>query len=189
MFSKKIVITSISISLIIHIAILTLAGIIDMPGNNHREVFTVDLKKPSSDLEKIIDKKGETKVSRADFKDKPEKICNITMYEREDTVNLDSMDIKYCSYLEKLRKNIWRNWSYPQEAYIQKEEGTAIIKFSITGDGFIGDLCMITSSGFKSLDTEAIKVVKLSAPYAPLPQSFHLSKLNIVAKFQYRLIE
>ena len=189
MLSKKILITSISISLAIHIAILALAGMIDMRGNNHRRVFTVDLKETSEEQEKTINEKGEGRVPHVDVKEKPEEVWDTTPYEREDTVNLNTMDTRYRSYLEKLRENIRRNWSYPRQAYTHKEEGITVVKFSITKDGSLKDLCVITSSSFKSLDMEALRVVESSAPYAPLPESFNLSKLNIVANFQYRLVE
>lgn len=189
MLSKKVLIMSVSISIAIHIAILAAAGIMDLRGDKHRRIFNVDLKETVKEEEKTADKKEETNTSRADDKGKPEENLDTAMYEREDTVNLDSMDTKYRSYLVKLRKSIKKNWSYPKEAYIRKEEGTTVVKFSITKDGFLKDICVIISSGFKSLDMETLGVVKTSAPYAPLPKSFNLSKLNIVANFQYSLVE
>lgn len=188
MLSKKVLIISISISIAIHIAILALAGMVDMR-NDQKRVFTVNFKETPEEQEKTRDEKEEVKVSHADDKGKPAETLDTAPHEREDTVNLDSMDTRYRSYLGKLRKNINRNWLYPKEAYASKEEGTTVVKFSITKDGFLRDLCIIISSGFKSLDMETLGVVKTSAPYAPLPKSFNLSKLNIVAKFQYSLGE
>ncbi|MBE9546880.1 MAG: energy transducer TonB [Proteobacteria bacterium] len=189
MLSKKVLIISVSISIAIHIAILAAAGIISIRGNKHRNYFTVDLKETVEEEEKNTDKKEEVKTSHADDKDGTKETLDTAMYEREDTVNLDSMDTRYRSYLVKLRKRINRNWSYPKGAYIRKEEGTTVVKFSITKDGFLKNICIIMSSGFKSLDMETLDVVKSSAPYAPLPKSFNLSKLNIVANFQYSLVE
>jgi len=184
MLSKKILVTFISISLAVHIVILAIIGIIDVRGNNHREVFTVDLKKPPKDYEETANKKRETNLSRTGAEDKID-----TLHEREDTINLDSMNIKYRSYLKKLRDTIRRNWSYPKEAYIRKKEGITVAKFSITESGSLCDFCIITSSGFESLDMETLHVIKSSAPYAPLPKNFNLTKLNIVANFQYRLFD
>ncbi|MEA2035442.1 MAG: energy transducer TonB [Euryarchaeota archaeon] len=191
MLSKKVLITFVSISLVIHIAILTAVGIIDVRGNHQRRIFTVDLKEPSKDYERTTNKKREagSSTESGDAKDKSKKARNAAQHEREDTVNLGSMDTKYYSYLKKLRKSIKKNWSYPKQAYIQKEEGTTVVKFSIAENGSLIDICIIASSGFKSLDMEACNVIKTSAPYTPLPKTFNLSKLNIVANFQYRLFE
>ncbi len=189
MLSKRILITSISISLIFHVIILALAGIMDMSGDDNSKAFLVDLKEPSKNHEEIIPKKAESKVSPIEVRSKSEDNHSAKPHKREDTVSLDSPNIKYCSYLEKLREKIRRNWSYPQEAYIHKEEGTTVVKFSLGEDGSLQDLCMAASSGFNSLDMEALDVIRSSVPYTPLPQSFNLSKLNIVAKFQYSLTE
>ena len=189
MLSKRILTTSISISLIFHVVILALAGIMDMSGDDNSKAFWVDLKEPSKNHEEIITKKVGEKVSLIDVRSKSDGNHSAKPHRREDTVSLDSIDIKYCSYLEKLREKIRRNWSYPQEAYRHKEEGTTIVKFSLGEDGSLQDLCMAASSGFNSLDMEALDVIRSSAPYTPLPKSFNLSKLNVVAKFQYSLTE
>ena len=189
MLSKNILTTSISISLIFHVVILALAGIMDMSGDDNSKAFMVDLMEPSKNHEEIIPEKAEAKVSPIEVRSKSGGNHSAKPHKREDTVSLDSIDIKYCSYLERLREKIRRSWSYPQEAYIHKEEGTTIVKFSLGEDGSLQDLCMAASSGFNSLDMEALDVIRSSAPYAPLPKSFDLSKLNIVAKFQYSLTE
>jgi len=191
MLSKKLVLTFVSFSLAIHIAILTAVGIIDGRRNHQISVFTVDFKEPLKDDESATNKerKGNSPTGHEDAEDKSGETINTKSYEREDTVNLGSRNTKYYSYLTKLKENIKKNWLYPKQAYIRKEEGTTVVKFSIVEDGSLIDICIIASSGFKSLDTEALNVVKLCAPYTPLPKNFNLSKLNIVANFQYGLAD
>ncbi|MDO9530419.1 MAG: energy transducer TonB [Syntrophales bacterium] len=190
MLSKKLVLTFVSFSLAIHIAILTAVGIIDGRRNHQISFFTVDLKEQLKDDESITNKERESNspTGHADTKDKFKGTINSIRHEKEDTVNL-GRDTKYYSYLTKLKENIKKNWLYPKQAYIRKEEGTTVVKFSIVEDGSLIDICIIASSGFKSLDTEALNVVKLCAPYTPLPKNFNLSKLNIVANFQYGLAD
>ena len=187
MLSKKLVLTFVSFSLAIHIAILTAVGIIDGRRNHQISFLTVDLKESFKDAESTTNK--ETPTGHEDAEDKSGETINTKSYEREDTVNLGSRNTKYYSYLTKLKENIKKNWLYPKQAYIRKEEGTTVVKFSIVKDGSLIDICIIASSGFKSLDTEALNVVKLCAPYTPLPKNFNLSKLNIVANFQYGLVD
>ncbi len=190
MLSKKILLTFVSFSLAIHIAVLTTVGIIDGRKNPQISYFTVDLKEPLDDESTPNKKRNDnSSTGHENIKDKSGKTINTKSYEKEDTVNLGNRDTKYYSYLTKLKKNIKQNWQYPKQAYIRKEEGTAVVKFSIVEDGSLIDIRIITSSGFKSLDTEALNVVKLCTPYTPLPKNFNLSKLNIVANFHYGLAD
>lgn len=191
MLSKKLLLTFVSFSLAIHVAVLTALGIIDGRRNLQISFFTVDLKEQIKDDESATNKErnGNSPTGHEYAEDKSGKTINARSYEREDTVNLGNRDTKYYSYLTKLKENIKQNWQYPKQAYIRKEEGTAVVKFSIVEDGSLIDICIITSSGFESLDTEALNVVKLCAPYSPLPKNFNLSKLNIVANFHYGLAD
>jgi TonB family protein len=188
MLPKKSVLTFVSFSLAIHIVILTAVGIIDGRRNHQISFFTVELKEPLKDDESVADKEKESN-SPTEHEDKFGETINTESYEREDTVNLGSRNTKYYSYLMKLKEDIKKNWLYPKQAYIRKEEGTTVVKFSIVEDGSLINICIMASSGFKSLDTEALNVVKLCTPYTPLPKNFNLSKLNIVANFQYGLAD
>jgi TonB family protein len=190
MLPKKSVLTFVSFSLAIHIAILTAVGIIDGRRNHQMSFFTVDFKEPLKDESATNkERKGNSPTGHEDTEDKSGETINTKSYEREDTVNLGSKNTKYYSYLTKLKGDIKKNWLYPKQAYVRKEEGTTVVKFSIVEDGSLIDIRIIASSGFKSLDTEALNVVKLCAPYTPLPKNFNLSKLNIVANFQYGLAD
>jgi len=61
------------------------------------------------------------------------------------------------------------------------------VRFSIQSDGTLAATGIVSSSGFESLDRGALAVVQAAAPYAPFPETFNLSTLHIVARFEYEL--
>lgn len=182
MITKKLFIITILISLIGHITVLGLTGLMDTGSSlDNDTLFTINLEEKSELTERTIDAKetfpaasSEDTVGASEIKD-------------EDTVNLDSSDSRYRQYLMKVKKNIRSGWSYPNKAYELKKEGTAVVKFSIKEDGKLADSRVIISSGHESLDIESFHAVTSAAPFPPLPKKFNLTNLNIVARFQYIL--
>jgi len=174
MITKKLFIITILISLIGHITVLGLTGLMDISGSlDNDTLFTINLEEKSDLTERTIETKetfpaalSEDTVVASEIKD-------------EDTVNLDSSDSRYRQYLMKVKKNIRSRWSYPDKAYELKEEGTAVVRFSIKEDGKLADSRVIISSGHESLDIESFRVVKSAAPFMPLPKKFDLTKLNM----------
>ena len=62
-----------------------------------------------------------------------------------------------------------------------------VVRFSIQSDGALAAADVVSSSGYESLDRGAVAVVQAAAPYSPFPETFNLSTLHIVAKFEYEL--
>jgi protein TonB len=185
--AKRILILFLLISLAGHLLLLlSLTGLNDIAGGGrNNDILTVDLKKPwersvenQEEKKKVESPQSPPLLEEASGSEYPEK-----------TVALDSRDYRYLAYLRKIKKKIERIWMYPQKAFEQKEEGVAVVKFSITRSGALLEPFIITSSGSELLDGETLGTVKAAAPYDPLPPHFNLAKLNIVAEFQYRLNE
>jgi len=61
------------------------------------------------------------------------------------------------------------------------------VRLSIDADGKLAHAVLLTSSGFPELDHGALNVVKSVAPFEPLPVYYNLSRLHIVASFNYRI--
>ena len=102
---------------------------------------------------------------------------------------MTSSDVKYGAYLGKIKKRILQIWQYPKKAYDRNEEGVVVVKMSIDADGSVAQATLIASSGSMLLDEGALGVVRAAAPFAPLPESYSLSRLNITASFRYKLVE
>jgi protein TonB len=167
------------ISLAGHITVLSAAGLVGLsPEPAGEELFQVELTAPAPE-----DSTNRTALPRG-FK-KASGTPGLGRYRGEDTVELGAQNRKYTHYLNRLRQQIESRWEYPPEAYAKKKTGTAVLQFSIAGDGNLLNTVILSSSGFEDLDSGALTVVRAAAPYDPLPEQFNLSRLNIVARFQY----
>lgn len=182
MITKKLFIITILISLVGHITVLGLASLVDIGSSiDNDTIFTLNLQ------EKTALPKESTGPAGLFPEPSPEETVDTTKNRNEDTVNLDSRDSKYRHYLIEVKKKIRGRWSYPEKAYELREEGTAVVRFSIKEDGKLADSRVIISSGHESLDIESFQAVKCAAPFAPLPKKYNLTQLHIVAQFQYIL--
>jgi len=183
MTSKKILIISILISLASHVVVLCVTGFIDFRGKSRKEdVLIVTLKEPA------VNKDNLNNEEKADKPFHQEEQASRRM-KREETVDLGSIDIKYLSYLKRIKKKIEDIWIYPQIAFEQEEEGTVIVRFSIGEGGDLTSSGIFESSGYNYLDQGALDVVRSAAPYDPLPHDLNISQLNVVARFEYKIVE
>ena len=105
----------------------------------------------------------------------------------EATVSLNSQDLKYVSYLSKIKSKIEPKWHYPARAKKIGLQGKLALCFSILRDGQLDRLEILNSSGQPILDEGALEAVRGAAPYYPLPSRLNISRLNIMATFEYRI--
>lgn len=105
----------------------------------------------------------------------------------EDVVVLGSAESENSPYLRGIRKRIEKNWIYPQESFEEREEGAVTIVFSISPSGQLLSRRINQSSGSKRLDEESLMVIRRAAPFPPFPRDMSLSRLNIIARFNYSL--
>ena len=104
----------------------------------------------------------------------------------EDTVDLNTTQFKYYSYFLSLKKQIEGVWHYPQDAARRGEHGSLNLIFTIKSNGDLAGIQIVSSSGFKALDGEALRAIKVAAPFHPFPKSWQgLEKLNVKATFEY----
>ena len=183
MDSKKVLLWPVIISIIGHVALISASSVFDLRDNGKTaEIFTVDIKEPEpgqsprKEGNKEIKEHQKTKVTNGDGW-------------REDTVDLGSNDVKYAAYLVRIKRRILQIWEYPQKAYEKNEEGVVVVKMSIDAGGKLAETNLMSSSGSTLLDEGALSIVKASAPFEPLPDSYNLSRLHIVASFRYKLVE
>lgn len=182
MIAKKVLIRFILASCAFHAAFLSLAGLLISSGSPLPfETFAVRLADPP---EKTVDDSRKAAAKKDVSLDKPHRE---PAPGPEETVDLANPSGKYRTYLRDLRQRIEALWAYPPDAYSRNETGTAVVRFSIQSDGTLAATDIVSSSGFQSLDHSALAVVEAAAPYAPFPNTFNLSTLHIMAKFEYEL--
>lgn len=81
-----------------------------------------------------------------------------------------------------IRDTIARNTSYPKLARKMGWEGNILISFTISTDGGVEDIRIIKSCGFNALDKNAIKTIRLCAPF-PKP----IARAEVTLPITYRL--
>ncbi len=109
---------------------------------------------------------------------------------RRKTLSASTQEYKYASYLDAWRRKVERvgNLNYPDEAKRRKLYGNLVLHVAIRPDGSVKSINVRTSSGHKLLDDAAIRIVKLSAPFAPFPAEIRKETdiLDIIRTWQFR---
>lgn len=167
---------------------LSASSMVDLRTNvKTNEIFTVDLSDPPQVKSKRPEEKKEQK------KPEPGKTEENKIREslglKEETVDLGTSDVKYVTYLIKIKKRILQIWEYPRSAYERNEEGVVVVKMSLDATGNLAGANLMSSSGSKILDEGALNIVRAAAPFDPLPGNYGLSRLHIIASFRYKLME
>jgi len=116
----------------------------------------------------------------------PSKVGARNVPKTEDTVDLNTTEFKYYSYFLGLKRQIEGVWHYPKDAAQRGEHGSLNLIFTINSNGDLAGIQIVSSTGFKALDGEALRAIKVAAPYHPFPKSWQgLEKLNVKATFEY----
>ena len=102
-------------------------------------------------------------------------------------LDLSTNDFRYMSYFIGLRKEISMVWVYPMSAARAGKQGKALVLFTIEKNGSVSYIKILESSGYKILDDAVIDTLKEISPFAPLPESFGKSKMNVKGYFNYIL--
>lgn len=92
-------------------------------------------------------------------------------------------------YLKQWEERVERigNLNYPEEARRQNLGGRLRLLVVINANGDILEAQLLTGSGHRLLDDAAIRILNLSAPFAPLPESIRAQAdvLEIIRTWQF----
>ena len=90
---------------------------------------------------------------------------------RRKFIGARTQEYRYAQYIEDWRIKVERigNLNYPEQARRQQVYGSLKVSVSIHADGSLENVEISRSSGHRILDAAAVHIVKLAAPYAPLP--------------------
>ena len=91
---------------------------------------------------------------------------------RRKFISASTKEYNYAAYMEAWRAKVERvgNLNYPEQARKQGLSGSLVLDVALRRDGTIDEITIRRSSGEKMLDDAAIRIVRLSAPFAPFPQ-------------------
>jgi len=94
---------------------------------------------------------------------------------------LDVADFCCPDYLILMTDRIRSNWSQQVEI-----SGSTVVKFTIQRDGTLTDIVAERSSGYSSLDLNALRAVRVTRQLPSLPNAFPNPTLTVHLNFQYQ---
>ncbi len=92
---------------------------------------------------------------------------------RRTSIGARTREYRFAQYIEDWRIKVERigNLNYPEQARRQQIYGKLVLTVSINKDGSVENIEVNKSSGQPILDAAAMRIVRLAAPYSPLPPS------------------
>jgi TonB family protein len=105
----------------------------------------------------------------------------------QDTISLDTKDKRYMPYAGIIKGEIMRRWKYPPEARAYLIQGVLKVLFTLSREGGMTEIHITETSGHDILDHEVLRAINQAAPFPPFPETITVKRLNIVARFDYRL--
>ncbi|HZR46224.1 MAG TPA: TonB family protein [Candidatus Manganitrophaceae bacterium] len=103
----------------------------------------------------------------------------------KDAVSINTEELKYFSYLLKVKNRIEYIWRYPVAAAERRMEGDLFLNFTIQRNGTVTDVSVVSTSGFELLDQEAVRAIIAASPFAPLPDAWNEDHITITGHFLY----
>jgi protein TonB len=90
---------------------------------------------------------------------------------RRTFIGARTREYRFAQYIEDWRIKVERigNMNYPEEARRKQLYGKLQLSVSIKANGSVENIEVNRSSGHRILDAAAMRIVRLAAPYAPLP--------------------
>ena len=108
---------------------------------------------------------------------------------RRKAISASTKEFKYAAYLDAWKRKIERigNLNYPEEARRNKLHGNLVLHVAVRADGSVEKIRLVYSSGEKVLDKAAMKIVEMSAPFAPFPENIRKETdiLDITRTWQF----
>lgn len=102
-------------------------------------------------------------------------------------ISANTKEYAYAAYMRGWSDRVERigNLNYPEEARRRQLHGELILTVGLDRDGSIISIEVIQSSGSPLLDAAAQRIVRLSAPFPPIPRSNGIDQLYITRTWQF----
>ena len=87
-------------------------------------------------------------------------------------ISANTREYEFAAYMQAWVAKVERvgNLNYPEEVRRQRLTGDVLMTVAINQDGSVESIYIQRSSGTAELDQAAIRIVRLAAPYSPLPE-------------------
>lgn len=108
---------------------------------------------------------------------------------RRKFISANTREFEYATYMQAWVAKVERigNLNYPDEARRRKLHGSLVLTVAINRRGDIENIEIIQPSGYTVLDEAALRIVRMGAPYAPLPEKIRakVDVLHITRTWQF----
>ncbi len=98
---------------------------------------------------------------------------------------LNAPEVQYISYFASIKRKIELVWQYPYDAAAAGIQGELTLDFVIARSGAVNSIELVSGSGSKILDDEAIRSIRKAAPFDPIPAGYKIPSLQIRGRFVY----
>ncbi len=104
-------------------------------------------------------------------------------------VSANTREHLYASYMRAWVAKVERvgNLNYPEQARRMNLEGSLVLSVDVLADGSVDQIRVLRSSGYDVLDEAAVRIVRLSSPFAPLSEEIRaeVDILTITRTWQF----
>lgn len=106
---------------------------------------------------------------------------------RKKFISANTKEYAYAAYMAAWVARIERigNLNYPDDARRRDINGQLVLTVALKRNGSVKSIDIIQSSGHKILDDAAIRIVKLAAPFPPIPKGQGVDELYITRTWQF----
>lgn len=108
---------------------------------------------------------------------------------RRKFISANTRESVYAAYMHAWVNKVERvgNINYPDQARRQGLTGSLVVTVAIHQDGQVEKVEILTPSGHRILDEAVLRIIKLAAPFAPLPQNIRdeTDVLSITRTWQF----
>lgn len=164
------------------------------------EVVGVDSSDPAPPVREETEVDREVEVSTSDIIEQTRSMARASTERLSDArdyperprrkfVSANTREHLYAGYMRSWVSKVERvgNLNYPERARRQNLAGALVLSVDVLEDGSIGRIRVLRSSGHDLLDEAAVRIVRLSSPFAPLPEDIRreVDVLTITRTWQF----
>ena len=91
------------------------------------------------------------------------------------------------SWQVRLQAHLARFKKYPPEAQMRHQEGTPVLRFTMTRDGRVLSYGLASSSGHELLDLEAVSLMQRAQPLPPLPPELSQATIQLAVPLRFQI--
>jgi protein TonB len=91
------------------------------------------------------------------------------------------------SWRDRVAAQLQRQKRYPSGAEARREQGVAVLSFSVDRNGHVLSRRIARSSGYAELDQEVLALLQRAAPLPPFPPDMAQASVNLVVPIRFSL--